>query len=198
MELMSPFRWAPSALVNIQQVHDWPYRTLPYHLTIVIFQVYIELSFTFENGANENVIVSVMLINSITAIPSSAQNVIRSIAGTNNSMLSEIYSLVKNLQAVAGTLYGISSLSTFNQMDLGHFYTSQQTINGCKVNYLLNRFIYQLPNTTDVPSTFSGSPYTNSSTSVQFQTGNLLCYGSNSNLGTVTLTRYSVSNTHAR
>jgi hypothetical protein len=198
MELMSPFRWAPSALVNIQQVHDWPYRTLPYHLTIVIFQVYIELSFTFENGANENVIVSVMLINSITAIPSSAQNVIRSIAGTNNSMLNEIYSLVKNLQAVAGTLYGISSLSTFNQMDLGHFYTSQQTINGCKVNYLLNRFIYQLPNTTDVPSTFSGSPYTNSSTSVQFQTGNLLCYGSNSNLGTVTLTRYSVSNTHAR
>lgn len=145
---------------------------------------YIELSFTFENAATgEKVALSVMLLNSATTVPTSAQHVIRSTATSSYPGLQGLYDIVKNLQGVAGTLFGVSSLSLFNQLDLSQFFTAQDTINGCKTNYLVNRFVYQLPSTSDV--SFTGSPYINPTSYTQAATGNLLCWGSNTNLGTV-------------
>lgn len=124
-----------------------------------------------------------MLLNSATSVPDSAQHVIRNTAGPSYPDLRGLYSLVKNLQGVSGTLFGISSLNIFNHLDLGHFFTAQDTVGGCKTNYLLSKFVYQLPSVADV--SFTGSPYTNPTSFTQLTTGNLLCWGSNTNLGTV-------------
>jgi len=47
-------------------------------------------------------------------------------------------------------------------------------------------------------STITGSPYTTSSSTNQAATGNFLCWGSNTNLGTVLFRVNLVPNTHAR
>jgi len=147
---------------------------------------HLELSFTFENNmTNQNVVVSVMLLASTTSLPANAPYVMLNSAVSSYPGLYALYSLVKNLQGVAGTLYGVSALGLFNQLDLSLFYTIQDNNNGCTTNYLLNKFFYQLPPTAD-PS-FTGSPYLNPTRSMQLTTGNLLCWGSNTNLGTVRL-----------
>lgn len=137
-----------------------------------------------------------MLLKSTTAVPNSAQLVVRNTAISNYPDLRVLYSFVKNLQGVSGTLYGVSSLALFNQMDFGLFLTTQDMAGGCKINYLLSKLVYQLPATAD--PTFTGSPYINPTSSSQLTTGNLLCWGSNVNTGTVNCGLTSVPNTYAR
>jgi hypothetical protein len=103
-------------------------------------------------------------------------------------------------ELIAGTISirNLAALSLFNNLDYGLFYTQQDPLamDGCKVNYLLNRYVYQMP--TTVSLTYIGySPYQYSSR-IKSDTINLLCWGSNTNLGTVLFLLIAVPDTYAR
>lgn len=140
---------------------------------------------TYLNSQNEALVVSFYLLLSTTTIPSESRNVFRSSATSSFPGLQSFYSLIKNLQGVASTLEGISSLSIFNQPELSNFYT-QMSSSDCKVSFLRNRIIFQLPSLADpAVASFTTSPYPASPASNQPATGNLLCFGSMTNTGIV-------------
>jgi hypothetical protein len=102
-------------------------------------------------------------------------------------------------ELVAGTISigNIAALSVFNNLDYGLFYTQQDSsaLDGCKVNYLLNRYVYQMPSTVYIDY-LNYSPY-QLAPSIKSDTINLLCLGSNTNLGTVLFVLMAVPDTHA-
>lgn len=109
---------------------------------------------------------------------------------SNYQQLNKFWALVRNINAVASgatSISGLEGLAAFNQMDLSKFFTQYNGDGNCSTSYLLNFFVFEMDSATStaISTAITTSPYADAATSYQAKTGNLLCWGSNTNLGTV-------------
>jgi hypothetical protein len=145
-----------------------------------------ELSLTYQDASgSQTVVVSIFIIDSNISV--STSNQVQITIRNSYNLPTVFVDFVRQLAMTNGasSITELGALSLFNMLDYGLFYTQQYPVaaDGCKVNYLFNRFVFQMPDTT-VSSNITNSPYTDSIMSNQAATGNMLCWGSNTNLGT--------------
>ena len=159
-----------------------------------------ELSLTYQDASNsQTVAVSAYLIDSSVSVNDGDQTKIT--VRNTYTLPTDFVGFIRKLIATpSGSINNLGAVSLFNMLDYSSFYTQQDSSapDGCKVNYLFNRFVFQMPGDIALGTTITGSPYTNSTVSRQAVTGNMLCWGSNNNLGTVPSRLNSVPNAYAR
>lgn len=147
-----------------------------------------EISFTFgyQNGAVRQDTILVVYLAANNAINERAADVgnIIPVSSTTPSGVEAFRTLVGQVSNIitSNALGNISQLSTaflpFKTIDYAKFYTVQTENSGCKTNFLISAFIYNLNTSTiSVNSAPVGGVY-NPRPSTQSTTGNLLCYGS--------------------
>jgi hypothetical protein len=110
----------------------------------------LELSLTYQNDAiGQSVGVSIYLLDYLAGISDGDQTKIT--IRNSYQLPTNFVNFVRRLatsSSASTTIEDLGTLSLFNHLDFGVFYTQQNdnVVDGCKVNYLLSRFVYQMPN----------------------------------------------------